>query len=294
MKMPPFDYACPASLDEAVRLLADNDGAKVLAGGQSLLPLLAFRMAYPSLLVDIQKLPGIDAIEVTPDGLRVGSRVRWRQIEQDGRLATAHPLFQAMIDHVAHYQIRNRGTVGGSLAHADPSAEMPGVARVCDCEIAVVGKAGQRIIPAADFFVAALETSLEPDEIITEVRFPPWRPLRRWAFHEFARRKGDFAMAGVALFFDLDREGRIVDPHVGVIGAGDTPMRLTEVEQALAGNVLDDDLIARAKALASKTVEPSSDIHASGDYRKSLVGTLTARALRDAGSRKESSVENAG
>ncbi|ABD07811.1 Molybdopterin dehydrogenase, FAD-binding [Rhodopseudomonas palustris HaA2] len=286
MKMPPFDYACPATLDEAVRLLAANDGAKVLSGGQSLLPLLAFRMAYPPLLVDIQKLPGLETIDVTANGLRVGARVRWCQIEQDARLATAHPLFQAMIDHVAHYQIRNRGTVGGSLAHADPSAEMPGVALVCDCEIVAIGQAGTRVIEAADFFVAALETALASDEIITEVRFPRWQPGRRWAFHEFARRKGDFAMAGVAVFFDLDGDGRIVDPHVGVIGAGETPLRLTAVEQLLAGCKLDDGLIARAKTLASDSVAPSSDIHASGDYRKSLVGTLTARALRDAGARK--------
>ncbi len=294
MKMPPFDYACPTTLDEAVQLLAANEGAKVLSGGQSLLPLLAFRMAYPPLLVDIQKLPGIDAIEVTADGLRVGARVRWCQIERDQRLSTAHPLFQAMIDHVAHYQIRNRGTVGGSLAHADPSAEMPGLARVCDCEIVAVGKDGPRAIKAADFFVAALQTALAPDEIITEVRFPPWRPGRRWAFHEFARRKGDFAMAGVAVFFDVDAAGRIVDPHVGAIGAGDTPLRFTGVEQALAGRILDDDLIARARTLASESVEPFADIHASADYRKSLIGTLTARALRDAGARKESFVENAG
>lgn len=282
MKMPQFDYACPTSLDEAVQLLAGTDGAKVLSGGQSLLPLLAFRMAYPPLLVDIQKLAGIDEIQVTREGLRVGARVRWCQIEEDARLADAHPLFQFMIDHVAHYQIRNRGTVGGSLAHADPSAEMPGVAMVCDCEIVVVGSDGARTIKAADFFKAALETALQPDEIITEVRFPPWPTARRWAFHEFARRRGDFAIAGVAVFFDLDADNVIVDAHVGVIGAAETPLRLHAVEQLLNGCRLDDDLIEQARAAASDAVEPSSDIHAAGDYRKALVGTLTARALRDA------------
>lgn len=294
MKMPPFDYACPASLQEAVRLLADHEGAKVLSGGQSLLPLLAFRMAYPPLLVDIQKLPGLDTIDVTVNGLRVGARVRWCQIEEDARLPAAHPLFQAMINHVAHYQIRNRGTVGGSLAHADPSAEMPGVALVCDCEIVAIGTSGPRVIKAAEFFVAALETALAPDEIITEVRFPPWWPERRWAFHEFARRKGDFAIAGVAVWFDLDDDGRLIDPHVGVIGAGDTPLRLREVERLLSGRKLDEELIAQARSLACETVEPSADIHASGDYRKSLVGTLTARALRDAAAPREKSGEIAG
>ncbi|MBN9005859.1 MAG: xanthine dehydrogenase family protein subunit M [Rhizobiales bacterium] len=284
MKMPQFDYACPSSLEEAIQLLSDNEGAKVLSGGQSLLPLLAFRMAQPTLLVDIQKLAGMDRIEISADGLRVGARVRWCQIEDDKRLATAHPLFQFMINHVAHYQIRNRGTVGGSLAHADPSAEMPGVARVCDCDIVAVGNAGERVIKAADFFVAALETSLQEDEIITEVRFPPWPSGRRWAFHEFARRRGDFAIAGVAVFFDIGSDGVIADAHVGVIGAGDTPIRLDAVEQLLNGQRLDEELIGRARHLASETVDPQSDIHAAGDYRKSLVGTLTARGLRDAAS----------
>jgi carbon-monoxide dehydrogenase medium subunit len=285
MKMPQFDYARPASLEEAVRLLAENEGAKVLSGGQSLLPLLAFRMAHPTLLVDIQGLGGMDEIRLTPGGLRVGARVRWCQIEEDDRLSTAHPLFQFMIDHVAHYQIRNRGTVGGSLAHADPSAEMPGVALVCDCDIIVVGSSGLRVIKAADFFVAALETALQPDEIITKIHFPTWPRGRRWAFHEFARRKGDFAIAGVAVFFDLDDTKHIVDAHVGVIGAADTPIRLGAVEQLLNGQRLGEDLIGAVARLASEEVDPSSDIHAAADYRRALVGTLTARALRDAGLR---------
>jgi carbon-monoxide dehydrogenase medium subunit len=242
-------------------------------------------MAYPTLLVDIQGLGGMDEIRLTPEGLRVGARVRWCQIEEDKRLATAHPLFQSMIDHVAHYQIRNRGTVGGSLAHADPSAEMPGVARVCDGDIVAMGSAGPRVIKAADFFVAALETALQPDEIITEIHFPPWPRGRRWAFHEFARRKGDFAIAGVAVFFDLDDGRRIVDAHVGVIGAAETPVRLGAVEQLLNGQRLEEELIGRAARLAAESVDPGSDIHAAADYRKALVGTLTARALRDAGSR---------
>jgi aerobic carbon-monoxide dehydrogenase medium subunit len=280
MKMPPFDYASPTSLDEAVGLLASHDGAKVLSGGQSLLPLLAFRMAYPSLLVDLQNIKGIDAITVTTDGLRVGARVRWCQIEEDHRLAEAHPLFQQMISHVAHYQIRNRGTVGGSLAHADPSAEMPGVALVCECDIIVVGSSGTRVIKAADFFVAALQTALASDEIITEVKFPPWPPGRRFGFLEFARRKGDFAIAGVAVFYDLDAKRQVLDAHVGVIGAAETPVRLVEVESLLNGRVLDEALITQAQALASASVTPSADIHAAADYRQSLVGTLTARVLR--------------
>jgi aerobic carbon-monoxide dehydrogenase medium subunit len=281
MKMPPFDYACPDSLDEAVRLLASNEGAKILSGGQSLIPLLAFRMAHPPMLVDIQNVAGLDAIEITAEGLRVGARVRWCQIEEDHRLTGAHPLFREMISHVAHYQIRNRGTVGGSLAHADPAAEMPGVAMVCGCDIVVVGPSGKRTIAAASFFTGSLETALHSDEIIIEVRFPSWPRGRRWAFQEFSRRKGDFAMAGVAAFYDEDTQGKVKDARVGVIGAADTPVRLAEVEELLNGNILDGDLIARAQALASETVNPNADIHAAADYRKSLVGTLTARVLRD-------------
>jgi carbon-monoxide dehydrogenase medium subunit len=282
MKMPQFDYACPSTIQEAVQMLADNDGAKIISGGQSLIPLLAFRMAYPSMLVDIRKLEGLNEIKITEDGLRVGARVRWCQIEEDGRLVEAHPLFQHMINHVAHYQIRNRGTVGGSLAHADPAAEMPGVAMVSDCEMVAVGPNGSRTVKAREFFTGALETALEPDEILTEVQFPPWPKARRWGFQEFARRRGDFAIAGVAAFYDLDEQRKVRDAHVGVIGMGSTPQRLHEVEEFLANKTIDEAVILQAQQLASDVVEPGTDIHAGADYRKSLVGTLTARALRDA------------
>jgi carbon-monoxide dehydrogenase medium subunit len=242
--------------------------------------MLAFRVAHPSMLVDIQKLTGIDEIRLSDEGMRVGSRVRWCQIEADDRLGQAHPLFQEMISHVAHYQIRNRGTVGGSLAHADPAAEMPGVAVVCDCDIVAVGSSGSRVIKAADFFTGALETTLRSDEIITEVRFPPWPRTRRWGFQEFARRKGDFALAGVAVFFDLDQQQRAIDVHIGVIAAASTPVRLSNVERLLNGQVIGGDLISQAQQLAVETIDPQADIHAAADYRKSLVGTLMARALR--------------
>jgi carbon-monoxide dehydrogenase medium subunit len=165
MKLPPFDYACPATLSEAVALLASHDGdAKALAGGQSLVPMLAFRLAQPALLVDLRKLPDLRQIKISNDGVALGAMARWRDIEDDTRLRTAHPLLVAAISHVAHYQIRNRGTVGGSIAHADPAAEMPGIAVTCDAAIAVVGTAGARVISAADFFEGALVTALKPDE----------------------------------------------------------------------------------------------------------------------------------
>ena len=170
MKLPAFEYACPATLAEAVALLASRDEAKALAGGQSLVPMMAFRIASPSLLVDLRKLSDLRQITIDKSGVRLGAMVRWRDIEDDARLVAAHPLLKAAVSHIAHYQIRNRGTVGGSIAHADPAAEMPGIAVACDAQIAVVGTAGSRVIRADDFFIAPLITALATDEIIAEIR----------------------------------------------------------------------------------------------------------------------------
>jgi len=280
MKLPAFDYACPTTLAEAVTLLAAHDGdAKVLAGGQSLVPMLAFRVASPSLLVDLRKLSGLDEIRIDASGVRLGALVRWRDILDDARLARAHPLLVAAIRHVAHYQIRNRGTVGGSVAHADPAAEMPGIAVACDAELAVTGKGGARVIPAQEFFVSALTTTLTPDEIITEIRLPAWPAGRRFGFEEFALRRGDFAIAAAAVFYDPDAAGRAANAHVGVIGVGDRPTRLAPVEAVLNGARIDADTIARAAAATSAAVTPQADIHASAAYRRSLVGTMVERAL---------------
>ena len=283
MKLPAFEYACPATLSEAVALLASHDGdAKAIAGGQSLVPMLAFRVASPSLLVDLRKLPGLDQIRITESGVSLGALVRWRDIEDDARLRRAHPLLAAAIKHVAHYQIRNRGTVGGSVAHADPAAEMPGVVVTCEATIAVTGKSGARVIPADSFFQGALTTALAPDEIITEIRFPAWPAGRRFGFEEFALRRGDFALAAAAVFYDQDAGGRAANAHVGVIGVGDRPVRLATVEAALDGARVDAAAIARAAAAASAAVDPQDDIHASAAYRRSLVGTMVERALLSA------------
>jgi carbon-monoxide dehydrogenase medium subunit len=283
MKLPAFEYACPATLSEAVALLASHDGdAKAIAGGQSLVPMLAFRVASPSLLVDLRKLPGLDRITITDAGVRLGALVRWRDILDDARLRQAHPLLAAAITHVAHYQIRNRGTVGGSVAHADPAAEMPGIVVTCEAEIAVTGKSGARVIAADAFFQGALTTALASDEIITEIRFPPWPAGRRFGFEEFALRRGDFALAAAAVFYDQDAGGRAANAHVGVIGVGDRPLRLATVEATLNGVRIDAAVIARAEAAASAAVDPQDDIHASAAYRRALVGTMVERALASA------------
>jgi carbon-monoxide dehydrogenase medium subunit len=280
MKLPPLDYFCPATLSEAIAVLAAHGGrARVIAGGQSLMPMLAFRLAAPELLVDIGRLPDLKRICITAEGVDLGALVTWRDIERDGRLAQAHPLLSAAIAHVAHYQVRNRGTVGGSLAHADPAAEMPGIAVTCEAMLTLVGSGGMRIVLADEFCLGGLSTSLEPDEILTNVRLPPWKHARRWAFEEFARRRGDFALAGVAAFYDVDAQGLVRNTHIGVIGVADRPIRLADVEAVLNGRRVDADLILQAAAVARDAVDPADDIHAEAAYRRDLVGVLTERAL---------------
>src|SRR5262245_28142013 len=283
MKSPAFDYARPTTLAEAVSLLTSREGeVKVLAGGQSLVPMLAFRLAAPTLLVDLNRLNELRYIGVGDDGVRLGAMVRWRQIEDDGRLASAHPLLVSALKHVAHYQVRNRGTIGGSLAHADPAAELPGIAVTCEAEIAAIGGAGQRVIGAADFFLGPLTTALKPEEIIVELRLPPWPVHRRWGFEEFSLRRGDFALAAAALYYDVRPDGKASNSHVGVMGVADRPQRLAQVEAMLNGRVIDGDTIAEAERAAAAAVHPGDDIYASAAYRRALVGTLVGRALKRA------------
>jgi carbon-monoxide dehydrogenase medium subunit len=283
VKTPAFDYVAPDTLADAIALLAAAPGeAKLLAGGQSLVPLMAFRLAAPKCLIDLKRIAGLDGISIDADGTRLGARVRWCDVEAEPALLSAQPLLVEAIRHVAHYQIRNRGTIGGSLAHADPSSEMPAIAMTCDAEIAVVGTSGSRTIKAADFIVGPLTTLLEPDEIITEIRLPVWPTERRWGFEEFARRRGDFAIAGVALYFDEDTNRRTRNAHVGVFGACSRPHRVPEAENILNGRVIDDGAIASAIAAVRACVDPPDDLQGSAAYRRSLVGTLFERALRRA------------
>jgi len=282
MKPARFEYQAPETLVEAFALLEAEPSAVPIAGGQSLMPVLNFRLATPALLVDLRRLPGLRGIAIGQDGVRLGARVTWRDIETDPRLAAAHPLLREAVSHVAHYQIRNRGTVGGSLAHADPAAELPGIAVACDAEIIVTGKESERIIPAAEFFTGPLSTALRQGELITELRLPVWPAGRRWAFREFARRHGDFALAGAALFYDEDAAERAGNPHIAVIGACSRPHRLFSAEAMLNGRVIDETAIAAAAKAASAEVDPPSDLHADAEYRRALVGTMVERALRGA------------
>ena len=247
MKLPSFDYACPATIAEAIALLAAHGAeAKPIAGGQSLVPMLAFRLAAPALLVDLRKLSELRQIKITDAGVTLGAMVRWRDILDQPRLRQAHPLLVAAVQHIAHYQIRNRGTVGGSLAHADPAAELPGIAVTCEADIVALGGARPRVIAAADFFHRALTTALRPDEIVTEIRFPAWSRLRRYGFREFARRRGDFALAAAAVAFD-QVEKKFRNVRIGAIGVADRPIRLAAAERALEGQDMTDAAIAAVR-----------------------------------------------
>ena len=283
MKFPEFDYARPSSVDEALKLLSDHgETATLLAGGQSLMPILAFRLAQPGILVDLKSVPGLNAIRIDDAGVALGATVRWCDILGHSDLGAYHPLLVEAVSHVAHYQIRNRGTVGGSLAYADPAAELPGIAVTCDATIVLAGTNGRREVGAGDFFVGALTTAIQPGEIIVEVRFPKWPGSRRWAFLEFARRRGDFALAGTAVFFDTDGDGAATNTHIGVIGAGDRARRLGAAEEVVNGRKVDQAVIDAAGAAAAADVDPLDDFHAPAEYRRDLVKTLVWRALAKA------------
>ena len=280
MKLPNFEYVAPSTPAEVVELLAEHRGeAKVIAGGQSLLPTMAFRLSQPSVLVDVRKLESLSRIVIDEAGVLLGARVRWVDIESHAELAQAHPLLVEAIRHVAHYQVRNRGTVGGSLAHADPASELPCIAVTCEAELRVLGPAGERRIKAADFFQGPLTTALRDDELILDMRLPSWPARCRWAFSEFARRPGDFALAGVALFYELDHEQRAVNSHIGVVAACYYTRRLPQAEHALNGKPVNAESVREVAAIAAEEIDPPDDLHASAEYRKALVGTLLERSL---------------
>lgn len=284
MKPPKFDYFAPDSIDSALTLMAEHgDDARFLAGGQSLVPMMNFRVAAPAALIDLNGIADLRGIRVDEQGcLHIGALTRTRQIEMDETIGRVNPLLHAAAPHIAHIQIRNRGTIGGSLAHADPAAELPGIVLVCDAEIHMTGPDGARSVAAGDFFEAIFSTALQDGEMITGIVFPPWPPARHWAFEEISRREGDFAIIGIAAWFDLDDAGRISAAGLAAIGAGDTPLRLPSGEQVLVGQVPGDDIFAEAARAAISDLQPGSDIHASADYRREVGGVLVERTLKAA------------
>jgi CO/xanthine dehydrogenase FAD-binding subunit len=285
MKPAAFDYVAPESLEAAVQALVSANGdGKVMAGGQSLVPLLNFRMARPALIVDLMRIPGLSSVRLRGDTVAIGALTRHADLEFSGLIAAQLPVMAAAMPQVAHLAIRNRGTIGGSLSHADPAAELPMLAVFYGATIKAQGPNGQRGIPAEEFFVSALSNCLEPDEIIFEINFPVLRGHTGWAFEEVARRFGDFALASIALSFALDK-GRIADARVAAMGIADTPLRLRKAEDVLNGSQGGAEEIGRFAEAVRASVSPSDDIHASAEYRKHLIGALAERAFAAAWSR---------
>ncbi|MGI6856674.1 FAD binding domain-containing protein [Mesorhizobium sp. 1B3] len=284
MKPAPFEYHRPDTIESVIKLLEDYGGdAKIIAGGQSLLPMLAFRLLAPSALVDICRVPDLNNTTFSEHGVALGARLRWVDIERDLQLRSRYPLLVAGVEHIAHYQIRNRGTIGGSLAHADPAAEFPALVLIHEGQIQVQGVGGSRLIPADSFFHGMLTTDLAEDEIITGVHLPAWPSTRYWSFKEFARRTGDFALAGVALHFQLN-EGRIAEPRIVAFGIDDRPVILAPLQSILDGALPTPETFAAIGAAATKldVIDPPSDLQASSDYRRAILGVLVERALVDA------------
>ncbi len=280
MKPAPFTYYCPETLDEAVRLLNEHgDDGKVLAGGQSLMPLMSLRLARPAVIVDLNRATGLDRIDVNDDdSLTIGALARQRALEREPSLITLNPLLAAAVPLIGHFQIRNRGTVGGSLVHADPAAELPAVALTLGIEFVIASTTGERVVSAEDFYLGYMATVIEANEVMTEVRVPTWKSGRLWAIEEVSRRKGDFAMVGVALWVDLNGDA-CEDTRITLFGVGGKPIRALKAEQRLKGSTLDPATLKEVERIIFEELDPDSDIHASALYRKEVGGVLTRRAL---------------
>ena len=284
MKPPKFEYHAPSTLDEALALLARYNGdAKLLAGGQSLVPLLNFRLARPAALIDLNRITSLAYIREHDGHVRLGAMTRQRAIEFSPVVARRLPLLREATRWVGHLPIRSRGTIGGSIAHADPSAEYPAVLTALEGEVVARGPKGERTLSSGALFETYLTTTLAPDEILTEVRLPVMAGGAGWAFEELARRHGDFAIVGVAAA--VWRSGGRVTARLATAGAGGTPRRLRAAEEIVERDGLGAAAIEAAGRRASELVEPDADIHASADYRRHLAGVLTERALKRAAER---------
>lgn len=283
MKPAPFEYVAPESVEEALAALQQNNpDGKILAGGQSLLPLLNLRLTKPKLLVDLNGISGLDGIREMPEGLAIGAMTRQSKLEHSLLVRQRCPLLAEAIRYIGHVAIRHRGTIGGSLAHADPAAELPALALALDAKFAIAGRGTDRVISAEEFFLDFLTTALAPDEILRQIVFPIIRPSSGYALEEIARRHGDFAIAGVVVIVDLDDAGKIAEARVALFGLAPTPVRARQAERALVGRELDDRAMLDAAVLLEEVLEPPGDIRASSAYRKHAAAVLLSRALKRA------------
>ncbi len=288
MKPPRFQYCAPRILDEALTLLDQNgDDTKVLAGGQSFVPLLNMRLAAPAYIVDINHISELNYIEHEDGYLAIGATVRQRQVERSALVQEKHPLLVEAVKHIGHMQIRNRGTIVGSIAHADPGAELPALLTCLNGEVLVQSSRGERVIKAEEFFTGYLSTALEPGEMLTEVRFPLIASQAGWAFIEFSRRSGDYALVGAAAVLTPTADNRCMSAYIAYLGIAGAPMRGRAVEDALAGTMLDESTLdAAAEAARTLVSDDMSDVHATAEYRRVLTAELTKRLLKAAWERR--------
>ena len=288
MKPPRFHYCAPHMLDEALALLDQNsEDTKILAGGQSFVPLLNMRLAAPTYIVDINHITELQYIEQEDGYLAIGATVRQRQVERSALVQDKHPLLIEVIKNIGHMQIRNRGTVVGSVAHADPAAELPALLTCLKGEALAQSIHGERVIKAEEFFTGYLSTALEPGEMLTEVRFPLIAPQAGWAFLEFARRSGDYALVGAAAVITPTIDDRCLSAQIAYLGIAGAPVRGHVVEDTVAGTTLDDQVLdAAAEAAGTLVSDDMGDVHATVEYRRVLTGELTKRVLKAAWERR--------
>jgi carbon-monoxide dehydrogenase medium subunit len=281
MKPAPFEYHRPQSVEEALALLAEHGyDAKLLAGGQSLVPAMNFRLAAPAVLIDLNRIPGLDGLGEADGGLRMGAMVRQRVAERSPLVAARAGLLAETLPYVAHAQIRNRGTIGGSIAHADPAAEMPAVMLALEARFHLRGPSGTRVVAAGDFFTGLFATALEAEEMLVEVEIPPAAPRTGWAFDEVSRRHGDYALAGIAATVQVDDAGRCTGARIALLSVGDGPVLAAEAAAVIIGSEPSDAAIrAAAQAAAQRDIDPPGDIHASPEYRRQLTDVLVRRVL---------------
>jgi CO/xanthine dehydrogenase FAD-binding subunit len=284
MKPAPFEYFAPVDLAEALDLLARyGDEAKILAGGQSLIPLMNMRLARPGVVIDINQLAELTYISLGVNGaVAIGALTRQRAIERSSLLQQHNPVLAAAMPYIGHFQIRNRGTIGGSIAHADPAAELPALSRVLDAEFVLRSAVQQRVMNAADFFLTYLTTAIEPGEMLIEIRLPAWKSQWRWGLQEVCRREGDFALVGAVALLQMDDAAVCQAARLTMFGVGGTPVRLQRAEEMLSGRQVDDRMLDEVAKVVAHALEPDSDIHASAEYRKEVGGVVARRALEAA------------
>jgi len=280
MKPAPFNYLSAKTVAEAAQALAASGGdGKIIAGGQSLMPMINFRLVKPSILIDINRIAGLEHIDLNGGRLTIGATVRHYMTATSGLIEQHIPILHEAMHHVAHMTVRNRGTFCGSVCHADPAAEMPMMTLLLDGAITATSVRGERQIPASEFFTGSLMNALEPDEFVTSIEIDTLPPGTGWGFEEFSKRHGDFALACVATTMRVF-DGAASDVRFAMMGVGETPLRLVEIERLVEGNALSDALLDKVAETLSNILNPNTDIHASADYRRHLSGALAKRALR--------------